>query len=405
MRRPFGSPELRRLCGLLLIMSLLSSGCDLSVVNESGKTNFRDGYPEHGAMAGSDVELRGEFVSKHKVQILANQEARKKEWREALESKNYVMILIDKLPKGGFEYVSEEVGKYPQERDGYRGAWSNNSDKARLTLFGASDVQGVVDSIEFGEVTEIDEAQRKIFVKFDASVLPEDWLLSQQIKNWNRHTGSDEVKALLASAENPNDPKYFDANLKFLKYGDWTIREDVLERFMEIDPESIDDEQLRQEISDALMALARSDDTDPSSRRLAVYIMVPWSQEECVPLLIELVEDHSPFIKKNVLQAIAELRDPRTFEPVVKLVAESLGDREDAKKCLLVIGSPAEESVLNHIDQGDVFAKRALIEVLGEIGSKKSLTKLESIRDQSEFRGQERTIDDAIAAIRSRSGN
>ena len=130
-----------------------------------------------------------------------------------------------------------------------------------------------------------------------------------------------------------------------------------------------------------------------------------WGSTYSVPLLLELLEDDSPFIVGAAVAALGELKDERAIEPLAeRFISDDFSAREIAE-CLRQYGSRAEDAVLQRAEMAnDPMKARRTIELLGQIGTAKSLRffrKLSSNRQTAFFLGRE--IQAATRAIQQRA--
>jgi HEAT repeat protein len=145
---------------------------------------------------------------------------------------------------------------------------------------------------------------------------------------------SDEVKlAAIQSIQKLKAKGTFDALVNLVKYGDVQIRREVIKTIVMLaDPNKVD--VLIPLYMDALF------DTDVEIKIYAIGGMKLIKDERVVLSLSTLVTDPSPEVKKIVLMALAETKDPQAAEAVVKaLFDENATIRSTALDALEELGN------------------------------------------------------------------
>jgi HEAT repeat protein len=121
-----------------------------------------------------------------------------------------------------------------------------------------------------------------------------------------------------------------------------------------------------------------------------------------VPILIDLLEDDNHFVNAEVLKELAKLDDERAIEPVAALFVRDTSLRDEAAACLRKFGSAAEEPVLRLSRPTDFIITRETVKLLGDIGTRKSIDPLRSLRQLTFYRLVEEDVRIAVNKIRLR---
>jgi hypothetical protein len=109
----------------------------------------------------------------------------------------------------------------------------------------------------------------------------------------------------------------------------------------------------------------------------AAWAMKVWSTPENVPaLLTVLTTDKSSVIRVAAIEAIARHRPPSAIEPLAQQLSDA-SVRAAADKALKAIGPAAEDAVLKRIEGEDAWTRVEVCDILGAIGTKKSIPALE----------------------------
>jgi hypothetical protein len=123
--------------------------------------------------------------------------------------------------------------------------------------------------------------------------------------------------------------------------------------------------------------LVDSDHVKADIRTDAAKAMKNWSTAENVPAMVTvLTTDKSSVIRVAVIEALSKHRT----DLVIGALAQQLSDastRVAAGKALMAIGPAVEDAVLKRMEGEDAWTRVEACEVLGTIGTKKSLPTLE----------------------------
>ncbi len=153
-------------------------------------------------------------------------------------------------------------------------------------------------------------------------------------------------------------------------------------------------------IAKALEALMLGDES-ATVRADAARAMKNWATEENVPALIKAINDKWPPVGDGAIEALCRFSPAQAINPVAQRLAQRRG-RGPAAEFLKAMGPDAEDAVLHVIENSqDAWVRSGAIEVLGDIGTKKSLPTLEKAvaDDNWMVNGSARK---ALAAIKAR---
>ncbi len=211
------------------------------------------------------------------------------------------------------------------------------------------------------------------------------------------------AEELAVTAADSGNEDYYQANLELLQIGSDTHKSDVLERLASADPRDVDDATLRKELARALRDAAEDPQVSSNTRREAIPVLVKWTASYSVPILIGLLQDRQRSIQMAALEHLAILRDERAIEPVTELFVEDATIRDKAADCLRVFGPAAEAKVLELASPSDMIIARATVQLLGDIGTEKSLAPMSKLRKLRFYRMIKRDINEATTKIRDRT--
>ncbi len=208
---------------------------------------------------------------------------------------------------------------------------------------------------------------------------------------------------LAGPAADAAHPEYYRANLELLQIGNNAQKSEVLRRLADADPSEIDDSNLRKELARALRNVAEDTQVGLTTRREAIPVLVEWTSKHSVPILIGLLKDEQRFIQMDALDHLTNLEDARAIEPVTELFVNNAILRDKAGDCLRRFGTAAEDKVLEMASPIDLMITRAAVQLLGDIGTDKSLEPLGQLRKLRFYKLVKKDINEAVAKIRRRS--
>lgn len=264
-----------------------------------------------------------------------------------------VTVVIEGVPEGTSSVISDRLRKVPGVTA--MSATGLNS-TSTIAIGPVSDVQTVVAAVDFGTVTNVDEARRTITVRADPAKLP---------------------KPLSKPVDDPNDPAFYRQNLDDLRQTlDKNRRRRAAERLGKAPSQ-----QLRGEIAAALLDM--TGDTDSNTRRAAVEALPGWATADAaVPRLLTLLGDKEPFFVNMVIETLGKFKDVSAVEPLMALAQRHGGDVEQA---LAAIGPAAEPPLLKYAQGSDQKPREVALRALGAVGTEKSLPVLSKLSKSNDF--------------------
>ena len=106
--------------------------------------------------------------------------------------------------------------------------------------------------------------------------------------------------------------------------------------------------------------------------------LVVWSTKADVPALIELLSEVNILGSESVMDAILKHQTPEGIMGIAKLLKVPIKSHNASKK-LIEYGSDAEDAVLDQLEPSNFLALVNVFRVLKEIGTEKSLKKIEEV--------------------------
>ncbi|QDT89698.1 HEAT repeat domain-containing protein [Gimesia algae] len=192
-------------------------------------------------------------------------------------------------------------------------------------------------------------------------------------------------------------PENIDAGLKTilkdLATKDIFKRKAALQKLSQAKPE-----QPNREISGILIGVLNSKDITvvlDASRALVV-----WSSKDDIPAMTEVLSEVNILGQENVMEAILKHETPEGVEAVAGLLKDPVKAHHASKK-LIEYGSGAEDAVLEQLDPDQFIVLVNVLRVLKEIGTEKSLKKIEEVTrttTKNSFRFQAASTVKAIEA-------
>jgi hypothetical protein len=174
----------------------------------------------------------------------------------------------------------------------------------------------------------------------------------------------------------PNDPQYHEKLAERLASDDHFPRQKAIEALLRIEPDDVKSAETRKKIARAFRLLAE-DPHGGHDRGKAIEGLARWGGKFSVPILLRILDEEHSWVEDAVYKALGDLKDQRAAAPVAARLGHWL-QHDRAVKCLKQIGPPAEDAVLAVGPSADAKICLSAIQILGEIGSKKSLSFLRS---------------------------
>ncbi len=182
-------------------------------------------------------------------------------------------------------------------------------------------------------------------------------------------------KAVIAGPPKPELAALPDAELKTfitdLGGNDKSRRTVALSRLGISKPDSA----RKAEVTAKLLAAIKSE--DPLARQLAAKALGIWGTADAIKPLIAALDDTQFGPRMTAIEALGALKDSRGVEALAKMVVQRK-DQFLAGNALKASGQAAEDAALKLLKENNAEVRREACQILKAVGSKKSLTALES---------------------------
>jgi len=214
--------------------------------------------------------------------------------------------------------------------------------------------QSLAAKIDFGTVTKIDSELRILSIKADLAKL------NASLKPANTNTATTTTPSEVASTQQNADMQGADP-----------------QRQHEPSKQTQPQEQPKETTQTLLALLA----TTQGPNRLAILDTLDVvGGDQIVPTLIDLLKDKDPEFRKKVVDILVRRGDPRAIEPMVRLLGQPDSGVDEA---LVRMGAAAELGILALLTELDAAASVRACQVLGRIGSDRSLSPLKQLSRHS----------------------
>jgi len=269
----------------------------------------------------------------------------------------------------------------------------SNGDLCDVFVGPVNDFRALVAAIDFGQIKFQNEGQRTLEVTVDrlklgarASTDEEENRLRQA--DAARQDAEDLRKRAEARAANRekldpgggrgrlpdrNDPEYFPKLAEQVLSKSPFERGDAIDALLAAKPDDSVPPEARKQIARNFKDLAT--DGRGQDREKGIKGMVVWGGKHSVPFLLDLLDEPHSFVAEHVFRALGELKDERAGTRV----AAKLGDfflHQHAVSCLRRMGPAAEPALLQVAPSNDRKKCLAAIQLLGDVGTEKSLATL-----------------------------
>ena len=167
-----------------------------------------------------------------------------------------------------------------------------------------------------------------------------------------------------------SQPDYYDQMAERMLSDDVFVRGPTVDALLAADPAQAP-EEARKQITLNFKELATSSQFQFDHAK-GVRGLARWGGKHSVPILLALLSNDDHFLHDEIYNALGKLKDPRAAAPV----AMKLGDFFEsgkARQCLREMGEMAEDAVIAIAGSADPRACLAAVQLLGEIGTKKSM--------------------------------
>jgi HEAT repeat protein len=160
-------------------------------------------------------------------------------------------------------------------------------------------------------------------------------------------------------------------SVKDLSSEDQFIRRNAAERLKKYKPDPTMEEEFRA-AGTGLLKMSK----EPLNGPLALDVMkTGWVSKDLLPELLERLEKGG-FEATRIVEILAILKEPSSFEPIAVYLSKHPFAERQVREAFIAIGSPAEEAVMKLVGNTNVVVNRSALQILGEIGTTKSLNAL-----------------------------
>lgn len=205
------------------------------------------------------------------------------------------------------------------------------------------------------------------------------------------------------SVVNPSNPQFVKNNIKLLQTGTIKEKKAALLRLCTVSAQLASADEDRKIVAPAIKSFIDQKDNSVFDRAKAIKGLPVWGGSYSTPILLDIIKsDNFGPIARACFEALAQLKDPRSAETLVDVMLNDHMNSDEAAECLKAIGPVAEEAVLKAPKPKDFIVAEKVIEVLGEIGGRKSLLKLSSYRREDFYRMVQSEVEEARAKIQRR---
>lgn len=199
----------------------------------------------------------------------------------------------------------------------------------------------------------------------------------------------------------PSDPNYHKklCNL-MVDQTNWTLNRDAVDALLQINPHDIQDKDVRKQIARNFRDLAMKDGFNKDKGK-AIQGLALYGGSFSVPILIELLENEKTTVPSELFDALASFPDARCAEAVSKKLGDFFS-HDAAVEALRKMGPTAEDALMKAAPSNNANVSLAAVELLGEVGTQKSLTLLGKAAKSSNPEVRE-AAKEAMVAIHDRS--
>lgn len=162
----------------------------------------------------------------------------------------------------------------------------------------------------------------------------------------------------------------------------------------------------RSQVCKLLLQIVASDEF--SGGFVAMQTLEKWADASCAPALLKLLESSDHLTSAGAARILGNLGEPSAAKPLANALAGGGIMAHDAAQALKKLGPAAEEAVIGLLDNSDEHVRRQACEVLGEVGTARSVKALQAIVDAAsgnQFSLESHNAERAIAEIRRRGSS
>lgn len=182
----------------------------------------------------------------------------------------------------------------------------------------------------------------------------------------------EEMRNRIANQNNPpeNEPPKSEPEklLNDLVTGNVFAQRDALTALSLMNPEEIEDEELRTKITARIRQLATE---RGSFQGNAIKAIAVWHDEESVSVLINMIGARG-FVASELYSVLGKLKDPRAALPVAQKLGDFF-DHDHAFNCLREMGPVAEDALIAAAPSNNAKVSIAALTLLAQFGTEKSI--------------------------------
>lgn len=248
------------------------------------------------------------------------------------------------------------------------------------------------------EYEEIAAEIERLAQSSDMKLVMEEYLSSVTVEGfwaydpWTRHKH-------LRPAEDPSHPSYVAANAGLLETGTIFEQQDALERFLSIDPKSVDRET-RVRVAKAIRAAALSG--KPFLARKVVDPLVHWVGKYADKVLIPMLDQAHVGERTRIINELAQMPSEEAAEAIARQLDGPFPDAA-ALSALRQMGSFAEKAAIRLVRSNHSQVCLTAIEILSEHGSGASVAILRQASAKSPSLAVREAAKAALREVRKRS--
>ncbi|MBN1908284.1 MAG: hypothetical protein JW818_00970 [Pirellulales bacterium] len=174
----------------------------------------------------------------------------------------------------------------------------------------------------------------------------------------------------------PNTPAYFEMLADNLLSNDRGKQSQAITALLAIQPDKVESFETQKKIARAFRTLAQ--DSSPQKRRYGIHGLVIWGGKYSTPILLEIFKTSNSMERRQLYTAFGDLKDPAAA-PAIAAQLTNRNEQKDAERCLMKIGTAVEDAVLALTRSPDRNMRLAAMEMLGNVGTEKSLLTLNRV--------------------------
>jgi hypothetical protein len=204
------------------------------------------------------------------------------------------------------------------------------------------------------------------------------------------------IAARAANGPQPGDRDYHAAMAELLYDPQSQHHQRAVTELLEVKPTDVADKKIRARIANGYRQLAFAENSSHAPQ--AIDGLVHWGGKFSAPLLIQLLDKQTGAGDDAIFTGLGKAATPEAADAIVKRLQSNTGaGGEAAFAALKTMGPVAEPALIAALPFEQPDANRSAIEVLGEIGTRKSL----SILRRAAKSENEEVKEAALAALRS----